>query len=139
MNLTAALYNRLAGDATLAALLTEYRDGPAIFTTDPAPADATLPYLVSAGEVTQRPFDTKTSRGREVWRDVRCYAPPSGSASIVEEIAERVRTLLHRHRLEVDDHETWVAEASGPIAADEENAYARVVTLRLILQEAEGS
>jgi len=135
LNLTAALHARLVGDATLAALLADYKGGPAIFTTDPAPGDATLPYLVSAGEVATSPFDTKTTRGREVRRDVRCYAAATGSAALVEEIAERVRVLLHRYRLEVDGHEAWVAEVTGPIAADEDEAYGRVVNLRLILME----
>lgn len=135
MNLTAALYNRLAGDDELVAMLAEYQGESAIFTTDPAPGDAELPYIVSAGETGGRPFDTKVRRGRQVWRDIRCYAPATGSAALVEEIAERVRVLLHRHALEVENHETWVAEASGPIAADEDEAYGRVVTLRLVLME----
>lgn len=135
MNLTAAIYDRMAGDAALTALVASFDGGPAIFTTDPAPEDATLPYIVSAGEVAQSPNDTKTTRGRQVWRDIRCYAPATGSAETVEEIAERVRALFHRHRLEVDGHETWIAECSGPIAADEEDAYGRIVTLRLVLKE----
>ena len=139
MNLTAAIHARLAGDATLAVFLAEYAGAPAVFTTDPAPGDAELPYIVSAGEVAQRPYDTKTTRGRQVYRDVRCYAPASGSAVVVEEIAERVRALLHRHALAVDGHATWVAEASGPVAADEEDAYGRIVSLRLIVMEEEGS
>ena len=139
MNLTTAIHARLAGDATLAAFLAEYAGEPAVFSTDPAPGDATLPYLVSAGHVSDRAYDTKTTRGRQVYRDVRCYAPASGSVVTVEEIAERVRALLHRHALAVDGHETWVAEASGPTAADEEDAYGRIVSLRLIVMEEEGS
>lgn len=135
MNLTAALYDRLAGDDTLVSFLAEYHGAAAIFTSDPAPANASLPYLVSAGEVAQRPYDTKTTRGREVWRDVRCYTPAGGSAELVEQIAERVRALLHRYALTVDGAETWVAEASGPTAADEDDCYGRVVSLRLVLME----
>lgn len=135
MNLTAAIYDRLVTDATLAAMLATYGEDVAIFTTDPTPGDAELPYIVSAGEVAARSFDTKTTRGREVWRDIRCYAPATGSAVLVEQIAERVRALLHRHALVVAGHETWVAEVSGPIAADEEDAYGRVVTVRLICME----
>ncbi len=139
MNLTAALYDRLAGDATLTGLLSTYQGGPAVFTVDPAPGDAALPYIVSAGAVSDMAFDTKTGGGRDVRRDVRCYDTVSGSATRVEQIAERVRALLHRHRLEVDGHETWVAEASGPIAADEDAAYGRVVSIRLLMVEGEGS
>ena len=35
--LTGAIYDELAGDATLAGLLATYDGGPAIFTADPAP------------------------------------------------------------------------------------------------------
>lgn len=135
MNLTAAIHARLVGDVTLTALLSEYLGEPAVFTSDPAPGNAVLPYLVSAGQVTDRAFDTKNSRGRQVWRDVRCYAPASGSAALVETIAERVRVLLHRYAMEVDGHETWVSEASGPTGADEKDAYGRIVSLRLMLVE----
>lgn len=135
MNLTEAIYTRMADDATLVALLAGYKSEPAVFTTDPAPGDATLPYIVSAGEVAQQPNDTKTTRGRLVWRDIRCYAPATGSAEAVEGIAERVRALFHRHELEVDGFELVVAECSGPIAADEDDTYGRIVTLRLVLQE----
>jgi hypothetical protein len=135
VDLTAALYSRLAEDATLTSLLASYGGGPAIFSADPVPGDAELPYIVSAGEVTQTPADTKTTRGRQVWRDVRCYTTANGSAGAVEEIAERVRALLHRHLLEVEDHETLIAEVSGPLAADEEDAYGRVLTVKLTMME----
>ena len=135
MNLTAAKYDRLSGDATLVALLGVYAGGPAIFTTDPAPGNATLPYLVAAGNVADAAFDSKNSRGRRPMFDVRCYAPATGSAATVEAIAERVRALFHRHRLAVDGHTTWVAEASGPVVADEKDAYGRIVTIRLVMVE----
>lgn len=138
MNLTEAIQDRLSGDATLTGLLSTFYGEPSIFTTDPAPEGAELPYIVSAGEVAQRPRDTKTTRGREVWRDVRCYAPATGSAATVEQIAERVRALFHRHKLAVADHETWIAEASGPSAADEEDCYGRIVTVRLVMMESTG-
>jgi hypothetical protein len=135
MNITDALHTRLAADATLAALLSEYGGEPAIFTTDPAPDDAVLPYIVSAGEVAQSPADTKNSRGREVMRDVRCYAADSGSATTVEAIAERVRTLLHRHELAISGGETIIAFCTGPVAADERDAYGRIVTVNLRVDE----
>ena len=134
--LTAAIAARLGGDPELASLLATYRGGPAVFTIDPAPEDAELPYIVTAGEVTQTPADTKTGRGRQVWRDVRCYAPADGSAVTVEAMAERVRTLLHRSSaLDIDGFRVTVAECSGPVAADELDAYGRIVTVRLIMRE----
>jgi hypothetical protein len=134
--LTAAIAARLGGDPELASLLAGYRGGPAVFTVDPAPEDAELPYIVTAGEVTQTPADTKTGRGRQVWRDVRCYAAADGSAVTVEAMAERVRTLLHRSSaLDIDGFRVTVAECSGPVAADELDAYGRIVTVRLIMRE----
>lgn len=135
--LTAAIAARLEGDPELASLLATYRGGPAVFTIDPAPEDAELPYIVTAGEVTQTPADTKTGRGRQVWRDVRCYAPADGSAVTVEAIAERVWILLHRQSpaLDIEGFRVTVAECSGPVAADELDAYGRIVTVRLIMRE----
>lgn len=133
--ITAAIYDVLAGDATLVDLLSEYKGSPAIFTTDPAPGDAELPYIVSAGEVTQLPFDTKTTRGRDLGRDIRCYAPADGSAVVIEAIAERVRALLHRQPLTIAGWNWLISIASGPIAADEEDAYGRIISLSLVAQE----
>ena len=138
MDLTAALYDLLTGDAELVALLSTYQGEPAVFTTDPAPEDAALPFVVSAGQVADSAFDTKTTRGRDVRRDVRCYAPVDGSAVTVEAIAERVRELLHRHQLAVSGMETWIAETSGPIVADEDDAYGRIVSVRLVMMESGG-
>lgn len=135
MNLTAALYDLLAGDATLVALLATYGGHPAVFTIDPAPGEAELPYVVAAGHVSDTAFDTKTENGREVFRDVRCYAAADGSALTVEDIAERVRELLHRQTITLAGFGMVVAECSGPIAADEEDVYGRVVTIRYKLLE----
>lgn len=132
-----ALYDTLTADATLAALLATYEGAAAVFTTDPAPDDATLPYIVTAGAVAQTPYDTKDAnyRGRTLMRDVRCYAEANGSAETVEAIAERVRALLHRQAIMVEDWAICVAECMGPIAADEPDAYGRVVTVRWIVFE----
>jgi len=135
VNLTEALYDVLVGDAALGLLLATYDGLPAVFTVDPVPEGAELPFIVSAGHVTDVAFDTKTGKGREVWRDVRCYADADGSAITVEAIAERVRKLLHREVISVTGFEMLVAECSGPIVADEPDAYGRVVTVRYILTE----
>lgn len=133
--LTQAIYDRLSTDATLVGLLSTYRGGPAIFTTDPAPGDAANPLIVTAGETTQTPFDTKSSRGREIYRDVRCYTDATGSSLLVELIAERVRALLHRYELTIAGYRAIVAEVSGPTAADEQDAYGRILSLRLLVEE----
>lgn len=132
---TKTLYDALVGDATLAGLLSTYGGLPAVFTTDPVPGDATLPYIVTAGEVSQAPFDTKLSRGRRIMRDVRCFAAASGSAETVEAIAERVRELLHRQPLVIPGFVWLIGECSGPIVADEPDAYGRVVTVTITVEE----
>lgn len=139
MNLTTALYDALAGDATLTALLSAYEGSPAIFTTDPPPGDATLPYIVSAGHVVDLPFDTKTKRGRDVQRDIRCYDDADGSAVTVEAMAERVLEILHRQPLSVNGFQWILSDCSGPLAADESDAYGRIITLRYVAQEDSGS
>ena len=133
--ITEAIYDTLAGDGTLTAMLSTYGGEPAIFTTDPAPGDATLPYIVSAGEVAQSAWDTKTTRGRVALRDVRCYTDATGSAMVVETLAERVRALLHRQPLAISDFECVVADCSGPVVADGQDAYGRIVTVRLTMEE----
>lgn len=133
--LTAAIYNVLAGDATLAGLLSTYQGQPAVFTTDPAPGDAVLPYIVTPGEIAQVPFDTKTTRGRTATRDVRCYSAASGSAMAVEAIAERVRALLHRQAIVIDNFEWIIGDCSGPITADEQDAYGRILSISITIEE----
>lgn len=136
--ITSAIYDKLAADATLVGLISTYEGNPAIFTTDPAPGDAQLPYVVSAGEVAQAPLDTKTTRGRDLIRDVRCYAPgdrDGGSVILAEAIAERVRALLHRQALIINGFSWWVSDCAGPVAADEPDAYGRVISLTMKIQE----
>ncbi len=125
----------LRGDAELAALLSVYRGVPAVFTTDPPPGDARLPYIMTTGEVACTADDTKTGCGRVVMRDVRCYAEADGSAVTVEAMAERVRQLFHRRPPAVDGYQVLVAECSGPVVADEPDCYGRVVTVRLTMRE----
>ena len=133
--ITLAMYDRLAGDATLAGLLNTYDGAPAVFTTDPAPGNALLPYIVTAGDVSNAPFDTKTSRGNTIFRDVRCYDSVTGSAARVEQIAQRVRALFHRQALVIAGF-VWIwAECSGPVAADEDDAYGRIVSVKMTIEE----
>jgi len=116
-------------------MLSTYGGVPAVFTIDPAPGDATLPYIVTAGDVSVVPFDTKLTRGRTIVRDVRCYASASGSAATVEAMAERARALLHRQELTIAGF-VWIwAECTGPITADERDAYGRIVTVRMTVEE----
>ncbi len=133
-----ALYDVLAEDATLTGYLTTYRGDPAIFTTDPVPGDASMPYVVIGGPVSHSPFDTKTTLGREIRYDIRCYTDDTGSAMLVDSIAERARALLHREKPSVEGYNVLLAECAGPVEIDEDKSYGRVVTVRLVMQEAIG-
>ncbi|HEY8414807.1 MAG TPA: DUF3168 domain-containing protein [Thermaerobacter sp.] len=133
--LTQALYGRLAGDPELRSMLGTYEGQPAIFTAPP-PGDAPYPMIVSLGAVSDTPDDTKTSRGREVQRDITCYTLADGSMAQVETLAERVRQLLHRQPLAVDGYHVWLAEVSGPILAETDNTvYGLTLTVRLRMEE----
>jgi hypothetical protein len=131
---TQALYDQLTTDPALAGLLATYGGAPAVFTTDPAPGNATLPYIITAGAVARLPFDTKTTRGLDIRRDVRCYAAADGSAFTVDAIAERVWELFHRQALPITGFGVWLTECAGPLAADERDAYGRIVTVRLVME-----
>jgi len=132
---TEAIYDRLVGDYDLGALLASYGEAPAVFTVDPVPGDATLPYVVTAGQVWARAFDTKTTRGRELSRDVRCYTEADGSAILVEAIAEQVRELLHRQPLTIEGFGVWLMECSGPVAMSEPDVQGRIVSVRITIME----
>lgn len=137
--ITQAFYDRLVNDGQLAAMLATYNGEPAVFTIDPAPPDADLPQIVTAGEFAQAPFDTKTRNGRTVFRDIRCYAKEDGSAVAIEDIAERVRALFHRYQLPVAGFGTVLCDVSGPTVApdDDETVTGRIVSVRLVLLEQE--
>ena len=130
-----AVFDKLEGDATLTAMLATYEGDAAIFTIDPAPGDAVLPYIVAASVPVQTPFDSKLTRGRTAWIDVRCYSGATGSAQNVDAIAERVRALLHREPLLIDDHIWLWSECTGPVSANEADAYGRIVTLKVTFEE----
>lgn len=133
---TEAIADWLLEDGDLISLLSSYKGSPAIFTTDPAPLDAALPFIVTSGEAVNEPFDTKTSRGRSIIRDIRCYTDRTGSTALVEEIADRVRSLFHRASgLTVQGFSVWLMDVSGPISADEEKAYGRILSIRLGITE----
>ena len=76
---SAAFYSALSGDGTLVALWTTFNSRPAIFTYEPIPKDVEGPYIVTVGEISDEPDDTKDSTGRRVVRDIRIFAPTTGS------------------------------------------------------------
>lgn len=134
--ITLEVVARLKADATLAALLSTYEGAAAVFSISPVPPDAVLPYIITDGNLSDNAADSKTTLGREIYRDIRCYAVANGSIVMIDAIAERVRWLFHRKSLTVDGHVNYHTTCSGPIRAEtDETVYGRVVTVRFMLQE----
>lgn len=137
--LTAAIYQRLTSDAALAGLLADYPSGsnvPAVFTDDRVPGDAVMPYVVTSGEVANEPWDTKLSRGRQPYRDIYVYGPHR-STKIVEDAAERIVELFHRHRLIIEGWTVVRANCHGPVRLSADDYDARIVSVRYMMEAAD--
>lgn len=131
---TEAFYHQLRNDAELVSMLATYNGLPAIFTVDPVPGDAVLPYIVTAGSVADTSWDTTYSEGRIIVRDIRCYTAATGSMIAVENMAERVRHLFHRRRIPIDGYDNVITKCTGPIEGPEEDdAYGMIVTVEMHL------
>ena len=137
MPITQAVFDALTGDATLAALLTEFPAGSgnaAVFTVDPIPGGAVLPFIVTAGNLVDLPFDTKgTGHGREIQRDIRCFAQATGTSAPIDAIAARVRVVLHRQSLTVAGFTHVFSEVINMIDVTEIDVYGKILTLRVLL------
>ena len=133
--ITKAIYDILTQDAELTGMVSSYKNKPAIFTVDPAPEDAEFPYILTAGETVQTPWDTKQTRGRQIWRDIRIYSEMDGSAVTVETIAERVRELLHRTKITGTNFSSVWTECEGPTKADDGASYGRIITIKITIEE----
>lgn len=135
--ITQVVYDLLRNDAALVALLATYRRIPAVFTAAP-PDSAEMPYVVTTGDVSNTPIETKDGFRREIIRDIRCYADALGDVAPIEAIADRVLKLFHKSTsisIVAPITSIVLSTASGPIVADEEDAYGRIVTVRLIIEE----
>ena len=128
-----AFFTTLKGDATLIADLSSFNSRKSIFMYQPIPKDVEPPYIISTGEISDDSFDTKDTVGREIRRDIRCYDFAEGDAIRIERIAERVRTLFHRQSISFTGFKTIHIDVFGPIIADEEDLYGRILTVRCLL------
>lgn len=110
---TDAVYERLAGDADLCALLATYRDAegteyPAVFTDEEVPPDAERPYLW-VQELDEAADNVKNARGRSLSAQIGCYVDAGDST--LDAIKERVYDLFDGHKLALDS-----ATSTRPIA-----------------------
>lgn len=139
--ITKGFFDRMNGDGTLTALLGTYSSAPSIFTKRPLPPGFDIetngPYLLSSGDVTHSPgpADVKNTKGREIVRDILCFSKLDDSPTVIEAIAEQVRSLFQRTVFSITGFSIIVAEASGPTDIDEDDALGRLVSVRLVLKE----
>lgn len=143
---TKAFFDLLRTDTTLCNMLAYYpphtgSTKPAIFTADPPPDNADMPYIIITGHIMDNALDTKSSTGRDFIRDIRCYTDAtkltstyevrSTSTYKVEEIAERVRSILHNKTIAVEGYsqigKLQCSARQGPIEPD---AYGQIVEVR---------
>jgi hypothetical protein len=83
--------------------------------------------------VSNVPYDTKTTRGREVLLDVAVFVSREAGAALCDELAEVARDAIHRDPLAVAGYGNLVASVSGPIGAPAENLHGRIITVRTVL------
>lgn len=136
MSITNAIEDRLINDAELAGLIDSYRGTPAIFTFEPVPSDAPDRFVIIGGDLLHAPDDTKTTNGREIRRDIRCYTEAKGSVKKVEEIAERIRAIFHNQDFTIDGFKVVASRVLGPITVPTDSEfYGRGLEVELLLQE----
>lgn len=118
MNITKALYDVLVADVDLAGRLATYNGEPAIFTIDPIPQNATFPAVIISGSDTDDDYGAKNEDARSVVRTIRTYADADvGTTSVVDDIAERLRSLLHRQPFAVAGGVVYLVDVQGPLSA----------------------
>lgn len=141
IDLAAAFYDRMAGDAQLTADLSNYPNAnessgfqPAIFTDEEVPEDATLNYAW-AQDISGIPEDDKLTLGVDVLWQIAVYTQKNDSETL-NRLAWRVRALFHRHALAVTNAETVIAMASLPQKAPtDDKVDGRIIEVRLRLRD----
>jgi len=134
--LSKPFYDLMNGEITLTQSLDTFNNRACIFTYEPIPEPVVGPYIITSGDVADVPEDTKDTTGRRITRDIRLYAPASGTATVIEGLAEIIRTLFHRSSLSVPGFKTIYVNVTGPIEVDEvleALVYARVLTVEVFL------
>jgi hypothetical protein len=122
-------------DSDVASLISTYGSAPAVFTSSHVPEDVSGTYIWTPPNLSDIAYDTKTTTGRDIHRQVGCYATDTGSDLAIENLAEAVRTVFHRQTVNVGQV-NYHCTASGPTEAPTgEGIVGRIVTIRLIYQE----
>lgn len=133
---TIAIFDVLAGDSVLAALLAPFGSGSAIFTAKTVPPDAGRPYIWTYGDVSDIEADSSSKDivCRDVTRDIWIVADDKGSEDPIMEIANRVRDLFHRTVLAIGVSNMRTAAAGPRVGPSEGEVTARIVTVSFVYQ-----
>jgi len=136
---TKGIYDVLTADSTLTDKLSTYYGVPAIFSNDIIPENAVLPYIVISSPISDIDFGTKDRDGREVIQNVRGYINADTDLRVLDDIMDRVRTLLHRKEgdISVTGYNTLISDTSGGTEAPtEDSVIGQILTIRMILTSA---
>ena len=125
----AAVVERLVNDLEIAELLAQYEDAPAVFPDIHVPGGVGYPFIcvvvrsaVSDGSKTQIGYD---------WRLLLRIFGGLKQQSEVDDVALRVRELMHHNPLDVGQLEGWLAVAEMPVPVPVLNALCQEVPVRL--------
>jgi hypothetical protein len=134
-----ALYDVVSVLADVTGWVGTYRSEVAVFTRSPIPPQVSGKYIVIRDALTDIPGvgETKETRGRFVAHDIALYKDANGDPSDLQDVAEAVRDALHRNQIPVSGYgNALIVKASGPVEADEDQVYGRIVTVSLELVKA---
>lgn len=134
------IYERLAGDATLTAMLSVYEGAPSILLVRPVPTDIEFPYVTADEDIAVSPYDTKTSRGREINRSIKAFTSADSVSRVRnDEIIERIRFLFHRQpdAIHIDGFVCMIANVTnGPEFMPTDNrVLAQEIQVRLVINQ----
>lgn len=103
---------------TLSTYLSDYLTEPAVFDAELAPQDADFPFCLVTGPIANSPDNTKTSRGRNTFYDIRLWAKDEGDRHDLKEAIEKVRYLFDQRNAGLIVEGTTVSETNvtGPTA-----------------------
>jgi hypothetical protein len=138
MSISTAFYQRLVNDAELKTMLAQYNGIPAVFTASPVPDDASLPYVITAGQIsdsTEIPAHSKTRVATQFIRDIRIYADQTGSMAQIEKIGLRVWEIFHQKPLTIEGWTAIETKASRPIIYPQDGVYGLYVTVSVTMQQ----
>lgn len=140
MSLQGALYQRLAGDSELAALLPVHRGAPAIFTARPVPADAPLPLLLIGSVTAEWPLDVQGVRLSRLELALSVFARQEVPFETLAAPLRRARALLEAAPLVWTGGRLELPSCRGPLAVPAERPWraVRLACEGLYFPETEG-